>query len=101
MGIGISVFLIAMGAILTFAVNLPATGIDLNAVGVILMGVGFVLFVYTLVWWSEAMPWRHDRAIIREEYVEPRHEHYVEPRIDEVTPIRRERVVTEYHRRAG
>ena len=36
MGIGVSIFLMAVGAILTFAVDLPRnnSGLDLNAVGV-------------------------------------------------------------------
>jgi hypothetical protein len=42
MGIGISLFLIAVGAILTFAVDLVADGVNLETVGVILMIVGAV-----------------------------------------------------------
>ncbi len=34
MGIGVSVFLMAVGAILAFAVNVPADGINLDTVGV-------------------------------------------------------------------
>ncbi|GAC1595972.1 MAG: hypothetical protein NVS3B21_19460 [Acidimicrobiales bacterium] len=40
MGIGVSVFLIAVGAILTFALKQSVSGIDLSTVGVILMVVG-------------------------------------------------------------
>ena len=40
MGIGVSVFLIAVGAILAFAVDVQTSGIDLATVGVILMVVG-------------------------------------------------------------
>ena len=40
MGIGVSIFLIAVGAVLTFAVNVTTNGLDLSAVGVILMLVG-------------------------------------------------------------
>ena len=42
MGIGVSIFLIAVGAILAFAVNVTASGLDLNTVGVILMIVGVI-----------------------------------------------------------
>ena len=42
MGIGASIFLIALGAILAFAVNVPSSGIDLNTIGVILMIVGII-----------------------------------------------------------
>lgn len=94
MGIGISIFIIALGAVLAFAVNVPVTGIDLNVVGAILMGVGFFALLYTLVWWSDAMPWRRDQTAIRARYIEPEVPDAV------VHPIRRERV-TEYERRAG
>jgi hypothetical protein len=40
MTIGTSLFLIAVGAILKFAVTLTVAGIDLHTVGVILMVVG-------------------------------------------------------------
>lgn len=40
MGIGFSIFLIAVGAVLAFAVNVSTSGIDLSTVGVILMIVG-------------------------------------------------------------
>jgi hypothetical protein len=40
MNIGVSIFLIALGAILAFAVNATVSGIDINVVGVILLIVG-------------------------------------------------------------
>jgi Domain of unknown function (DUF6458) len=42
MGIGAGVFLIAIGAILTFALDLEVSGINLDAVGVILMLAGLI-----------------------------------------------------------
>ncbi len=42
MGIGISIFLIALGAILTFGVNASIQGLDLSSIGVILMIVGAI-----------------------------------------------------------
>jgi hypothetical protein len=42
MGIGVSVFLIAVGAVLAFAVDATVSGLDLDAVGVILMIVGAI-----------------------------------------------------------
>ena len=48
MGIGVSVFLIAVGAILAFAVNVQAAGIDLDTVGLILMAAGVIGLVATL-----------------------------------------------------
>ena len=49
MGIGTSIFLIAVGAILKFAVTDTVSGIDLATVGVILMIVGVVGLVLTLL----------------------------------------------------
>jgi membrane protein implicated in regulation of membrane protease activity len=48
MGIGVSVFLFAVGAILTFAVSWTVSGIDLATVGVILMIAGALGLVMTI-----------------------------------------------------
>jgi len=40
MGIGISIFLIAVGAVLTFALDVSSNGVNLDTVGIILMVVG-------------------------------------------------------------
>ena len=50
MAIGSSIFLIAIGAILKFAVDWQTDGIDLGVVGIILMIVGFVGVLASLVW---------------------------------------------------
>jgi len=42
MGIGASIFLIAVGAVLTFAVNYELAGIDIKVIGVILMIAGAI-----------------------------------------------------------
>lgn len=47
MGIGISIFLIAVGAVLTFAMERAVEGIDLDVVGVILMIVGAVGLLFS------------------------------------------------------
>ncbi len=52
MGIGVSLVLIAVGAILTWAVTATASGIDLNTVGIILMVVGAVGALISLIFWS-------------------------------------------------
>ncbi len=49
MGIGVSVFLIALGAILTFAVNASVSGLDINVVGVILMVCGAIGLLLTMM----------------------------------------------------
>jgi hypothetical protein len=42
MGIGVSVFLIALGAILLFAVTTTVAGVSINTIGVILLVVGAI-----------------------------------------------------------
>lgn len=49
MGIGVSLILIAVGAILTWAVNATVSGVDINTIGVILMVVGTVGLLISLV----------------------------------------------------
>lgn len=49
MGIGVSVFLITVGAILRFAITVDLQGLDVHAVGVILMIVGGAWLVISLV----------------------------------------------------
>jgi hypothetical protein len=56
MGLGSSLLLVAVGAILRFAITVSTHGIDLQTVGVILMIVGAVGFVVSLFWmavWTE------------------------------------------------
>ncbi len=69
MGIGVSIFLIAVGAILTFAVHATASGLDIAVVGVILMIVGGIGLVVTLFMIDS---WRRPAAggtVVREERV--------------------------------
>ncbi len=49
MGFGFSIFLIAVGAILTFAVEATVQGLDLATVGIILMVVGALGLVLSLL----------------------------------------------------
>ncbi len=52
MGLGVGLFLIAVGAILTFAINASVSGVDIDVVGWILMGVGLVGILLSLMFWS-------------------------------------------------
>ena len=52
MGVSVSLVLIAVGAVLTWAVSVQVSGVDLNAVGVILMVVGIVGLLLSLLFWS-------------------------------------------------
>jgi Domain of unknown function (DUF6458) len=73
MGIGASIFLIAVGAILAFAVNVATEGVDLNMVGVILMIVGGVGLLLSLLFWSSwggFGTWRRE-TYVRDPYDRP------------------------------
>ena len=52
MGLGVSIFLIAVGAVLTFALETTADGINLDTVGIILMLVGALGLVLSMLFWS-------------------------------------------------
>ena len=49
MGIGVSIFLLALGAILAFAVNATVSGLDINTIGVILMVCGALGLLLTML----------------------------------------------------
>lgn len=54
MGIGAGIFLVAVGAILAFAVNVDTAGagVNLHTIGWILLGVGALGIVLSMVFWS-------------------------------------------------
>lgn len=52
MGISLSILLIAVGAVLAWAVNAEVSGIDIQVAGVILVIVGAIGLVLSLVFWS-------------------------------------------------
>lgn len=68
MGIGVSIFLIAVGAILAFAVEWTVSGLDIDTVGVILMIVGIIGLVASLLFWSSFSPYGRrgtgDRGVV-------------------------------------
>ena len=66
MGIGVSVFLIAVGAILAWAVEITTEGVNLNMIGVILMIVGAIGLLLSLMFWSSFAPFGRDREVITE-----------------------------------
>jgi Domain of unknown function (DUF6458) len=69
MGLGAGIFLIAVGAILTFAVNASSSTINVDAVGWILMAVGLASILLSLLFWqSWAGPgyWSRRRTYVDE-----------------------------------
>ena len=74
MGIGASIFLIVVGAILTFAVTADVSGIDIATVGWILMIAGAVGLLLSLIFWSTwggVGTWRGETIIRRDPYNRP------------------------------
>ena len=52
MGLGVGIFLTAIGAILAFAVNTSVSGIEIKTIGWILMAVGILGIVLSMIFWS-------------------------------------------------
>jgi Domain of unknown function (DUF6458) len=52
MGVGVSILLIAAGAILTWAVTATVSGVEIQTVGVILLIVGIIGLVISMIFWS-------------------------------------------------
>ena len=52
MGLGVGIFLTALGAILAFAVSADVSGVNIHTVGWILMVVGAVGVLLSLIFWS-------------------------------------------------
>lgn len=66
-GLTVGLILIAVGAILVWAVTGEASGVDIDAVGWILMIVGAIAAILSLVFWAS---WRGPGPYRRREYVE-------------------------------
>ena len=57
MGLPVSLLLIAVGAILAFAINQdPNATVDIDVVGWILMAVGFAGLLLSMLWWERWGP---------------------------------------------
>ncbi|MEV4480006.1 DUF6458 family protein [Micromonospora coxensis] len=87
MGIGVGIFLIAVGAIFAFAIDANLGWLNVNVVGWVLMLVGVVSLLLTLYFWNTrrrtvvATPVRTDRVVA-----------------DRVVPVQDDRVVREEYR---
>ncbi|MGH3011806.1 MAG: DUF6458 family protein [Gaiellaceae bacterium] len=74
MGIGASIFLMVVGAILAFAVTAEVAGVDIATVGWILLIAGAVGFLLSLVFWSSwggAGTWRRETVVRHDPYDRP------------------------------
>ena len=73
MGLGTSILLIAVGAILRFAVTVTTHGFNIHTIGIILMIAGVVGLIITLFWmtmWADrrraATVSRRDAVVVRD-----------------------------------
>lgn len=67
MGIGASITLLAIGAILTFAVNATVSGLDIDVIGIILMACGGLgLLLTLLVMGRRERDASHDGSVVRD-----------------------------------
>ena len=72
LGIGFSIFLFVIGAILTFAVDVSTSGFNLNTVGIILMVGGLLGLFASVLFWSSFSPWSRRRTVAGDTVVERR-----------------------------
>jgi hypothetical protein len=74
MGMGVSLLLVAVGAVLVWAVNATVSGIEIHTIGWILLAVGAFGALLSLIFWSSwggfggpAEDGRR-RTVVREDY---------------------------------
>jgi Domain of unknown function (DUF6458) len=75
MSLGASIFLLAVGAVLTFAVDFTISGFSIHTVGIILMVAGALGLVLSLLFWSSFSPYRRgplvgDGTVVEERRIE-------------------------------
>lgn len=71
MALSVSLFLIAIGAIFTFAVTATVSGVDINTLGLVLMAVGGIGVLISLLFLASFAPfYRGERTYRGERVVE-------------------------------
>ena len=66
MGIGTSLFLLAVGAILYFAVDADISGLEIKTIGIILMVIAVIGLLISLFFLSQARRGPVDRTVVRD-----------------------------------
>jgi hypothetical protein len=69
MGIGTSLALIAIGAILKWAVTATVSGISISTIGTILLIIGIIGLIVSLIITANVFG-RRDRTVVRDRYVD-------------------------------
>jgi len=75
--LGFSMFLIALGAILAFAVNVPISGVSLYAIGIILLVVGLAGALLSMLFWTSFAPFAHHDDVVHDVHRDVRDVHDV------------------------
>lgn len=70
MGYGVSILFLAVGAVLTWAVDATVQGINLDTVGIILMVVGAVGLLFSLLFLDSLMDRRRSGDVVHREVIE-------------------------------
>ena len=73
MGMGVSLLLVAVGAVLVWAVNTTVSGIEIHTIGWILLAVGAIGALLSLIFWSSwggigGSAEGRRRTVVREDY---------------------------------
>ncbi len=80
MATGVSLFFLAVGAIITFAIDTNVSGVDIDTIGVILMVIGLLGMLFSLVLWDSWTPRVRDDVVL---------DHRRDVVIDDEVPLRR------------
>jgi predicted membrane channel-forming protein YqfA (hemolysin III family) len=64
MSLGVSIFLLVVGAILRFAITADTEGFNIHTVGIILIAAGALGVVLSLLFWSSFSPYRRGGAVV-------------------------------------
>jgi small-conductance mechanosensitive channel len=74
LSLGVSIFLLVVGAVLYFAVDVTTSGFSIDTVGIILMVAGALGLVLSLLFWSSFSPYRRGGTVVGgDTVVEERH----------------------------
>ena len=52
MGMGVSLLLVAIGAVLAFAIHVTGSGFNIHTIGIILLVVGAIGALMSMIFWS-------------------------------------------------
>lgn len=70
MGYGVSIFFLAVGAVLTWAVEANVQGVELETVGIILMVVGGIGLLFSLLFLDSISQRRRGGDVVQREVIE-------------------------------